>query len=98
MTLDEMMRVLSPIYPPQIKPVRDGWYLCDWYGTWTLRLFQRGEWIDSLNRPMLQWARWRGLAFDPARAFRTDAWVDDLPGCPAGAYVEGVFIPGAQFK
>ena len=42
------LQVLTPIYPPHIKPVRDGWYLTEVPGTlmWQLRWWG-GRWYAS---------------------------------------------------
>ena len=79
-----MMRVLSDIYPADVLPVRDGWYLTRIVGGefWLLVAFRAGHWRNDIGMPMNGRPReWRGLAFDPAAA--EVAW-------------NGVFVRGAQ--
>lgn len=90
-----MMRVLTDVYPPEIKPVRDGLYvtfILDDSGTMSLRTirlwcgsFWCYEWEEGVKCPSQKW-HWQGLAFDPAAAVLCLDRVTDLPG---------VFLPGA---
>lgn len=85
-----MLRVLSDIYPPHIKPVRDGWYLFRVCGlvSFSLREFSGGAWLYSDGWPTEDCLcdGWRGLAFDPKAGFAgLDAVTDRV----------GVFLPGA---
>lgn len=83
-----MMRVLSPIYPADVLPVRDGWYLHRTRGSqmFAFRLFKQGEWRWSDGNPMgfCKLDSWQGLAFDPAGAYSQ------------GGFIVGVVVPGAQ--
>ena len=89
-----MMRVLSDVFPPEIKPVRDGWYLTRIVGGeyWLLVAFRAGDWRNDISLPMNGRPReWRGLAFDPAAAVQPKTPVRG--GRFDGVY--GVFVPGA---
>lgn len=88
-----MMRVLSDVFPPEIKPVRDGWYLTAPMnqGTvseiWSLRYWDGRDWTSSWGEPYERqdWWSWRGLAFDPACAYSQ-----------GGRFIDGVVVPGAS--
>ena len=92
-----MMRVLSDIYPPEIKPVRDGAYLLVWWdggdGRYEMEMAQWDghRWHSADGSVMAQRQRWCGLAFDPAAAVQTTNPVRG--GRFDGIY--GVFVPGA---
>lgn len=98
-----MMRVLSEIYPPHIKPVRDGWYLTrdahiymPGENPWILREYRLGLWLFGRHGGRDYMCHWRGLAFDPAGAFDHDSWIWKEPGSiEFGGYEQGVFVPGA---
>lgn len=92
------LQVLTPIYPPHIKPVREGRYLTaptDGKGIskfWSLRYWDGRDWCtgwgDSYQRQDV-WS-WYGLAFDP----------DSAEDCTEFSFNEdpvsvGVFLPGA---
>lgn len=99
-----MMRVLSDIYPPEIKPVREGWYLTrdahiymPGENPWILREYRLGLWLFGRHGGRDYMCHWRGLAFDPA-----GAWEDRL----GRAFIEsqriiefdGVFVPGGDVR
>ncbi len=92
-----MLKVLTPIFPPEIKPVRDGWYLflSPTSALYLLREFRDGSWRwadTGKEMPKEMWGTWRGLAFDPAAAeerFSAMRITDD------GPVSLGVFLPGA---
>ena len=86
------LQVLTPIYPPDIKPVRDGlylaktdvWRLTRWYGD------VGGYWAttDVIRK-------WRGLAFCPYSAIATTH--TDISIASQRVYeIEGVILPGAS--
>ena len=97
-----MMRVLSDIYPPEIKPVRDGWYLSSPTDKkqvspfWSLRYWNGEDWCTAWGETyQLQemWS-WRGLAFCPYTAIATTH--TDVSIASQRVYeIEGVFVPGA---
>lgn len=97
-----MMRVLSDVFPPEIKPVRDGWYLTAPMnqGTvseiWSLRYWDGRDWTSSRGEPYERqdWWSWRGLAFDPAGAVHDEIPLYSDEGLFA-RYQRGVFVPWA---
>lgn len=86
-----MMRVLSNVYPPEIKPVRDGWYLTLLpHGfTWIMDEWRVGKWHSANGLHLSQRRFWRGLAFNPAGAFEYDV-------SPGMSRIYGVFVPSAE--
>lgn len=96
-----MMCVLSDIYPPDIKPVRDGLYITlirEDSGAMSIRTmrcwnggFWSYEWQPGIPCPG-QGFHWQGLAFDPDEATKASRWV---PTDDADGWVSGVFVPGA---
>ena len=44
-----MLRVLTDVFPPHIKPVRDGWYLTQPYPTFPVVLtwWELGSWHSA---------------------------------------------------
>ena len=98
-----MLKVLTPIYPPHIKPVRDGLYLTcrvedsGAMSIQTVRHWNGTVWCHEWGPICVDqtWS-WRGLAFDPAAAFDHDSWNWKEPGdIESGGYEKGVFLPGA---
>lgn len=93
-----MMRVLTDVFPPHIKPVRDGWYLTlEEDGRPWLREFRQGLWryADGTARLRKYWKPWRGLAFCPYAAIATTH--TDVSIASQRVYeIEGVFLPGAS--
>ncbi len=93
-----MMRVLSEIYPPEINPVRDGWYLvlagAD-YGLFSMFEWRDGWWryADGTLRSRENWRPWCGLAFNPAAAEQQNIFW--MAGDGRITTVDGVFVPGA---
>lgn len=98
-----MLKLLTDIYPPDIKPVRDGlylampaWYLTgeegDIYEALSLWAFRDGRWRHSDGTAWDGEMVWRGLAFDPAEAAKASRWV---PTDDADGWVSGVFVLGA---
>lgn len=92
-----MLRVLTDVYPPHIKPVRDGWYLTGVYLEYgmVLREFRHGSWRYSDGTAVAPGYshHWRGIAFNPAAAeerFSAMRITDD------GPVSLGVFLPGAK--
>jgi hypothetical protein len=66
------MQILTDIYPPEIKPVRDGLYLCFYVddsgatSIRTLQLWDGALWrYESGTVCFKQEWHWTGLAFDP---------------------------------
>ena len=95
-----MMRVLSPIYPADVKPVRDGWYL-----TWTevptnfdracfLKWAKDGWEYGDGGRSGYQHRMWQALAFCPYSAIQT-THTDVSIGSQRTYEIDGVFVPGA---
>jgi hypothetical protein len=82
------LQVLTPIFPPHIKPVRDGWYLIAGGSGWRLAQWN-GGWCTGENV-----AHWRGLAFCPYTAIAT-THTDVCIASQRVFEVEGVFLPGA---
>jgi hypothetical protein len=70
------LKVLTPIYPPHIKPVRDGWYLTRHFGgplVWALVEWNEFSWVCPIkDRRITQHRHWRGLAFDPDAAIKAE--------------------------
>lgn len=66
------LQVLTPIFPPEVKPVRDGWYLTRHFGgslVWALVEWNEFSWVCPIkDRRITQHRHWRGLAFDPDAA------------------------------
>ena len=85
------MKFLTEVYPPTIKPVRDGMYLAmpeyfrfgtkglEGYSLWR---FSDGEWRhvndEAYKNPMY----WVGLAFDPESAEPVDKLDDSVLATP----------------
>lgn len=79
------MQILTDIYPPEIKPVRDGWYLAapaflrpeppsiGFFSTWR---FSDGAWRLPNNGECTIKMHWIGLAFDPESAELVDKFSD----------------------
>ena len=65
------MRILTDWYPPEIKPVRDGFYLTRpmsmLWEEGEILYWRKGEWkwCDGERFGGFQNRQWRGLAFDP---------------------------------
>ena len=87
------LRVLTPVYPPEIKPVRPGLYFeaarthLGYLTLWSIRWDGKRWWSEdgSLTR---QDIRWCGLAFDPGAAEPCiDADIIEVR--------DGAFLPGA---
>jgi|JI10StandDraft_1071094.scaffolds.fasta_scaffold970642_3 hypothetical protein len=77
-----MMKVLSDIYPPEIKPVRKGPYLALGLVMQSIRVWDGEVWrFENQAVCTEQNLHWRGLAFDPVAASVTSP--------------TGVWIPGA---
>jgi hypothetical protein len=98
------LKLYSDIYPPDIKPVRDGWYLTSVKEGWCtvdLGVFMwwgRGNWrlVDAEYPPSFASARyWRGIAFDPDDA---EPFEDEIISVSSQRIVtiRGAFIPGAE--
>ena len=97
------LRILTDIYPPHIKPVRDGWYLTappDNKGIvklWSLRYWDGRDWCTAWGETYQRqdmWS-WYGLAFDHAAAIATTH--TDVSIASQRVYeIEGVFLPGAS--
>jgi hypothetical protein len=95
------LKLYSDIYPPEIKPVRDGWYL----GmrspnlTWSLYEWWQGRWwFAEVGReaesPVLHW---RGLAFDvDAAKYHFEDTVN--VSSQRIVIIHGVFIPDAEVE
>ncbi len=64
------MNVLTPWFPPKVKPVRKGLYMTRYIvGQAPLLLRWTGEiWTDEQGDCYSASRQWRGLAFDPATA------------------------------
>lgn len=94
-----MMHVLSPIYPADVLPVRDGWYLTRRPGM-SLEMmteWRGGKWNCPIRGDQIDQRRfWRGLDFDPAGAIPDVKWLAEHPGAVRSSPVGGVFVPGAQ--
>lgn len=86
-----MMRVLSPIFPADVKPVRDGWYLIAGSMGWRLVLFSTTRGWGTADP--IRW--WRGLAFDPAAAVSDELPLYSDEGIFA-RFQKGVFVPGGE--
>jgi len=98
-----MMKVLSDIYPPEIKPVRDGWYLTQdahiympGENPWVLREHRLGLWLFGRHGTRDFRCRWRGVAFDPAAAETYRRHIINIDGVDGRTRpVDGVFLSGA---
>ena len=94
-----MMRVLSDVYPSDVKPVRDGWYLTRLYSLDVLRMtyWDGSAWIrPDGRRTFIPEREWQGLAFCPDGAIPDVKWLAEHPGAVGSSPVGGVFVPGAQ--
>ncbi len=63
---------LSPVYPPHIKPARDGVYLTrpdDKWG-WMTMIWSHSKWSFVGENCDARLYEWCGLVFDPAAAER----------------------------
>ncbi len=91
-----MLNVLSPVFPPHIKPVRDGWYLTGVYLEYglVLREYRHGSWRypDGTAVAPGYSHHWRGIAFNPASAERGNRATMNGEGI---SIEKGVFLPGA---
>lgn len=67
---------LTPWFPPEVLPVRDGVYEVDFYGPGWFQRFSKGRWFSGAGtafdaarqKPYIQVLapkRWRGLAEEP---------------------------------
>lgn len=101
------LKLYSDIYPPEIKPVREGWYAIPADAAqpdttmWFWSYWKAGVWFYGpvgSSRPT-QNVYWRGLAFDLAAGFEIDNWVwPNFPSLDDGGMKSGVFIPGAEVE
>ena len=86
------LHILTDIYPPEIKPVREGWYLTrmDVIYQWMTLEWRDGCWwyFGSITTAEYEWC---GIAFDPSAAVKPKNPVRG--GRFDGVY--GVFLPGA---
>ena len=103
---DEMtLQVLTDIYPPHTKPVRDGWYLTSLMDSdtasknWLLRFWDGRDWCSPRGDPYERqdWWAWKGLAFDPDAAIETTHTKVGIPS-QRRYEIDGVFLPGAALE
>ena len=97
-----MLRVLTPVFPPHIKPVRDGWYLtCRVEDSGAMSIQTVRHWNGTVW--CYEWGpicvdqtwSWRGLSFDPAAAIETTIDVAVVSSQSVVA-MRGVLLPGAS--
>ena len=98
-----MLKLYSDIYPPDIKPVRDGWYLARepnslYPDPYFLRWFTNNKW-HHLSGDLLiaQNQYWRGLAFDPDAAELAHHDVVSVSSQRI-VTIRGAFLPGAEVE
>ena len=88
--MNRAMKVLSDIYPPEIKPVREGKYMVwaalpprDGLSYCTFLTWNGMSWhyIPKIRCDKQDW-HWRGLAFDPESAEPVDKFDDSVLATP----------------
>lgn len=92
------LKLYSDIYPPDIKPVRKGWYPSSWTCSgnlvdWPRRRWDGAHWRNpDGSRSWAQGLHWYGLAIDVNAAEPIRRGDNYLAGWP------GVFVFGAEVE
>lgn len=95
------LQLLTPIYPPEFKPVRDGLYLTcrvessGEMSVRTIRQWDSGGWRYEAwwYCPEQDW-HWQGLAFSPGDAVQCEGDIGSIES-QRSIVVDGAFLPGA---